>query len=191
MQFCFIRCRRHHRAVELRRYTRFTFIENVISNLPKVTRAKFLGSNGFFYFISACKFGSFKSPFAAITSLSELCFRSRRFKLFVQMKKMISMNYGSSTSIWKPWRWVRLDLIFSMRDIYINSNLNPLTKFTSSSRSTKFKDILPWNISQMIMKTIPISMRIVISYAMKRGTPLWIWLKVNGHCDSNMIRISQ
>ena len=28
-----------------------------------------------------------------------------------------------------------LDLIFSMRDIDINSNLDPLTKFTSSSRS--------------------------------------------------------
>ena len=84
---------------------------------------------------------------------------------------MISMNYGSSTSSWKPWRWVRLDLILTMRDIYINSNLNPLTKFTSSSRSTKLKDILPWNISQMIMKTIPISTRIVISYAMKWGIP--------------------
>ena len=47
------------------------------------------------------------------------------------------------------WRWVRLDLIFSMRDINIISSLNPLTKFTSSSRSTDFKDILPWNISQM------------------------------------------
>ena len=64
---------------------------------------------------------------------------------------------------------MRLDLIFSVRDIYINSNLNPLTKFTSSSRSTKFKDILPWNISQMITKTVPISTRIVISYAMKLG----------------------
>ena len=31
---------------------------------------------------------------------------------------------------------MRLDLIFSMRDIYINSNPNSLTKFTSSSRST-------------------------------------------------------
>ena len=59
---------------------------------------------------------------------------------------------------------MRLDLIFSMRDIYINSNLNLLTKFTSSSRSSKLKDILPWNISQMIMKTIPISTRIVVSY---------------------------
>ena len=44
--------------------------------------------------------------------------------LLVQSKKVISMNYGSSTSSWKPWRWVRLDLILWMRDIYINSNLN-------------------------------------------------------------------
>ena len=33
---------------------------------------------------------------------------------------MISMNYGSSTSSWKSWRWVRLDLILSMSDIYIS-----------------------------------------------------------------------
>ena len=33
---------------------------------------------------------------------------------------------------------VRLDLVLTMRDIYINSNPNPLTKFTSSSRSTEF-----------------------------------------------------
>ena len=58
---------------------------------------------------------------------------------------------------------MRLDLIFSVWYIYINSNLNPLTKFTSSSRSTEFKDILPWNIPQMIIKTAPMSMRIVIS----------------------------
>ena len=95
----------------------------------------------------------------------------------VQMKKVISRNYGSNTSSWKPWRWVRLDLIFSMRDIYINSNPNPLTKFPSSSRSTKFKDILPSNISQMITKTIPINTGIVTTYVMKRSI--------------NMIKISQ
>ena len=50
---------------------------------------------------------------------------------------------------------MRLDLIFSMRDIYINSNLNPNSEFTSSSRSTEFKDILPRNISQMITKDRP------------------------------------
>ena len=66
----------------------------------------------------------------------------------------------------------RLELILAMRDIYINSNLNPLTKFTSSNTSTEFKGILPWNISEMVLKTIPISMRIVISYAIKQGIPL-------------------
>ena len=38
-----------------------------------------------------------------------------------------------------------LPLIHLVRNIYINSNLNPLAKFTSSSRSTEFKHILPWN----------------------------------------------
>ena len=82
---------------------------------------------------------------------------------------MISMNYGSSTSSWKPWRWVRFDLTLSMRDIYINANLNPLTKFTSSNKNTEFKDILPRKISQMITKTVPIGKRIVTSNTMKRG----------------------
>ena len=67
---------------------------------------------------------------------------------------------------------MRLDLIFSMRDIYINSNLNSLTKFTNSSRRTEPKDTLPWSIFQMITKAIPISMGIVISYRIKQGIPL-------------------
>ena len=125
-----------------------------------------------------------------LLGLPELYFRLRRFILLVKTKKFISINYGSSTRSWKPWRWMRLDLIFSMRDIYINSNPNSLPKFTSSSRNTKLKDILPWNISQMIMKIIPISMRIVISYAMKWGLLLWIWLKVTGNWD-NTSRISE
>ena len=141
--------------------SRFTFVENTISNSRKVQRGKFLGSNGLFSFISICKFGRFKNPFATIISLPELYFRFRRFIFLVPSKKVISVNYGSSTSSWKPWRLVRLKLIIYTRDIYINSNLNPLTKFTSSSGSTKLKDILPWNISQMIMKTIPISKRTV------------------------------
>ena len=55
-------------------------------------------------------------------------------------------------------------LILVMRDIKINSNLNPLTKVIRSSRSTEFKATFPWNISQMIMKIIPISMRTVITH---------------------------
>ena len=48
--------------------------------------------------LAYAKLGSFKNPFAMITSLSELCFRFRIFILLVQTKKVISMNYGSSTS---------------------------------------------------------------------------------------------
>ena len=121
-----------------------------------------------FILLGICKFGSFKNPLAKITSLSELYFRFRRFILFVQTKKVISMKYGRTTSSWKLWRWVRLDLILTIKNTYINPNLNPLTKLTS------FKDIFPWNISQMITKTAPISTRTVISYAINRFIPLWI-----------------
>ena len=112
-----------------------------------------------------------------ITSLSEIYFRIIRFILLVQTKKGISVNYGSSTNSWKPWRWVRLDLISSMRDICINSNLNPFMfqPEPSSCRSTEVKDILLWNISQMFTKTIPISTRIVISFAVKQDILLWNW----------------
>ena len=186
-KYCFIRCRRQHLwAVKYRKYSRFTFVENTI-----LLRAKFLGSHGLFCFISICKFGSFKNTFPTITSLYELYFRFRRFILLVQTKEVISMNYGNSRSSWKPWRWVTLDLILKTGDIYINSNLNPLKKFTSSSRSSEFKDILPRNISQMITKAVLISTRIVISYTMKQGISSWVWQKVNGNWDDNIIRISQ
>ena len=89
----------------------------------------------------------------------------------VKTKTVISMNYGSSTSSWKPRRWLRLNLIFTMMNIYINSNLTPIIKVFLRSRSTKLKNILPWNISQMIMKTIPSSTRIIISSVIKQGVP--------------------
>ena len=109
------------------------------SSLPNVPRAKFLGSDGLLYFISICKFCCLKNSFGTITSLSELYFRFWRFILLVQMKKEVSMNYGSSTSSCKPWRWVRLDLIFLMRVTYNNSTRNPLAKFSNSSRRTSLK----------------------------------------------------
>ena len=125
-------------------------------------------------FITICKIGIFKNPFVTITILFELFFRFKRFILLVQMKKIISMNYRSSTSSWKQWRWLRLDLIFSISNIHINSNLTPITRFTSSSRSTNLKNVFPWNISQLITKTIPVRLRIVVNYN-EMGHPVWIW----------------
>ena len=101
------------------------------------------------------------------------------------------MKYGSSTNSWKPWRWVRFDLILTMKGIYFNSNLNILKKVTSSNRINKFKDIFPCNTSELITKTFPISTRTVISYVIKWVIQLWLWWKVNENWDNNMIRITQ
>ena len=60
----------------------------------------------------------------------------------------------------------------------------------AAAETLKLK-ILPWNISQMIMKTIPISTRVVISYSMKWDILFWVSWKVNANWDNNMIRISQ
>ena len=122
----------------------------------------------FYYHVQAWQL---QECFAMIASLPELYFRLRWFILLEQMKIVISMKFGSSTSSWKSWRWMTLHSIFILRDIYFSSNLNSLTKSTSSSGSTELKDILPWDLSQMIMKTIPISTRVVVSYMMKWGHP--------------------
>ena len=97
------------------------------------------------------------------------------------------MWYNSSTNSWKPWRCTRCNLIFTVRDIYINFNLDPLTW---NSKSTKLKDILQWNIPQMITKTILINTRIVISCAMKSGIAFGVLMKVKGNLGKN-IRICQ
>ena len=70
---------------------------------------------------SISKFGSFKNPFAMITSLSKIHFKYKIFILLsqAQRKEVLSMSYGSSTNSWKSWGWIRLDLIFIMRNIYI------------------------------------------------------------------------
>ena len=70
------------------------------------------------------------------------------FFLLIQMRKMIYMAYGSSTSSWKPWSSMRLDLIFTMtRDIDIYSNLHLPKKNSSCSKSIKLQDINQWNMS--------------------------------------------
>ena len=136
----------------------------LFSNLWEVQGMRFLAKDGLFCFIIICNFGSFKNPFSLIAIMSEFYFRFRRFFLLVQTKEVISTNHGSSISCWKPMRGLRFDMLLTMQDIDINFNLSLLTKFTSSSRGTAFKHILPRNISQMITKAIPICLKIVISY---------------------------
>ena len=88
----------------LSRYSRLNIVEKTTCNSLKVSTAKCLGSDWLFCFITRCKSGSFRNLFETITSLSELYCRFRGFILLVQTKKVISMNYSSSTSNWKSWR---------------------------------------------------------------------------------------
>ena len=152
-------------------YSRFTFLENTTNYSPKVARAKFLGSERLSCFISISNFERFNNPFATITSLPELHFTYRTFILSVQTKEEISMSYGSSTGSWKLWRWLRHNLIFMVSDVHVDFNMDPMMKCISSSKSTEFKDILPWSISQMITNIIPVIMGIVMRYAIKWTPP--------------------
>ena len=56
-------------------------------------------------------------------------------------------------------------------DIYINSGLDPLKKFSNCCKSSKFRDIPSQNISQMIIKTTPICTRIVYKLHNEKGNP--------------------
>ena len=104
--------------------------------------------------------------------MSKLQFRCRGFILLTKTKEAIFMGYSSSTSSWKPYRLLILDLIFMIRDMCINFILNPLTKFTtSSSRGINFTDILPWKISLMITKIVSINRRIITICTIKRSIP--------------------
>ena len=102
-------------------------------------RSKFPGGDNSSCSISKCY--RLKKSFATITFLSELEHKQNKFILLVQTKEVIFMGYGRSTSSWKPRRWMRLDLIFMIRGIYINSNLNPHTKLSCSSRDTQVRDV--------------------------------------------------
>ena len=64
-----------------------TLLKTLLVICHKVSRAKFLESDGFFCLSSICKFGSFKNPFTMITGLPKIYFRFRRSIQSVQIKK--------------------------------------------------------------------------------------------------------
>ena len=68
---------------------------------------------------------------------------------------------------------MRLKLITAIRKISINSCLNTVIKCRSSNRSIQVKDFFPWNFSQMITRTVPISRRITKScFPNQKGYPI-------------------
>ena len=91
--------RQHLRVIKWKRYSWYTLAANTIINSPKVARAKFLGSDRCCCCISISKFGTFKNPFGIIFSVSDIYFRCWGFILVVQIKQLIFVRYGNSTSI--------------------------------------------------------------------------------------------
>ena len=110
------------------------------------------------------------------------------------MKKVISMNHSSSTSKWKPQRWVRFDLMLMMKDIYIviNSNLSPLTKFTSS-RSTEFKENGTSPMEHLSNDHLEHHNQHENSHnlCIEIGHPVLSLQEINGKSQNGTIRISQ
>ena len=140
-------------------------------------------------FISIFRFCSLKNPFATITSLSELYFRFR--KLFSQctQNKWFLWTAAAQAAENRRDEW---GLTWYLRwGIYTS-----VPTWTHGQNSLAAEEALSLKISYhgtsfIDRLDIQIIMRMVISYAMKRGIPLWIWQKVNGNWDNNVIRISQ
>ena len=138
-------------------YSRFTFVEMTISILSKLERAKFLESNSFVLLAYA----SLVAPRALLQWL------------------LACLNFtleSQELSFWYKWNEWGLTWYF-LWGIYTSiPNWSHSQNSLAAAEALRYpqQDILPWNISQMMTKTIPISTRIVISYAMKLGIPLWI-----------------
>ena len=151
-----------------------------------------MGSNRRFCFISISRFGSFKNSFATITSMFEFQFRYRRFILLIQANEEISLSYGTSKRNWKPWNKAWPD-IYDERYIFINSNLDQLTKVSTSSKC-KSRDLSSDHDDcpnqHKNNRTLSNEKGHHLLSLMKRDITFWVWWNVNGNWG-NMIRISQ
>ena len=68
-QFYLIRCKKQdHKTIKKNKNNTFPFVKNAICNSVKL-KIKLVCHNRFLCFISITKFGKFKSPFVAITTL--------------------------------------------------------------------------------------------------------------------------
>ena len=157
-KYCFIRCRiQHLQAVEYRKYSRFTFFENtihqksrkpsfweVIQSFVLLAFARFVASRTLLQWLVTCLNLALDADFTILLVKAKTDFH----ELWQQHKQLKIMQTS------EDWP-----------DIYDDEYI--LITFFSSSRSAKFKNILSWNISQMVMKAFPSSTRIMISYVIK------------------------
>ena len=110
-------------------------------------------------------------------------YKRKTWFLWTMAAAQAAENHGDDRGLVRYFRW---GIYTSILTLTYSQD-----RFTNSSRSTEFKDILPWDIFEMITKIILSSTRIVLSNVMKLSIPLWIWWKVSGNWSNSMVRISQ
>ena len=134
----------------MNKYSRFTFDENIFSNLQFI---RLFCSNS----ISKCS--SFKNPFA--TTLSELLFRCRRFILLMQTKKWFLWAIAEAQTIQKHggeqcWTWYLQWRITTSIPTWTDSQNSIATAETqswkTSSHGTSLKLLRPSRPSQSAQK---------------------------------------
>ena len=153
-------------------------------------RANFLVSNGLFVLLAYASLAPSRTLLQWLLACLNFTLESEVYPFGTNEKTDLS-------KLWKQHKQLKtMEMSETWSDIFYEGYIHQLQpestpKLTSTSRSTKLKIILPWNIYRLITKTISISMRIVISYAMRWGILLWIWWNINGNWDNNISRVSQ
>ena len=122
------------------------------------------------YLISINKFGSFKNPFATITSLSKLHFKCTRFILLVKI------IFTDSNELWqqKPLKWLRYDLMYKMKDIYINSHRNQLLNSAVVTATPSLKTFSQ-GTSHKLSQRLSQSLRNYHKLCDKKEHPICVW----------------
>ena len=141
-QFCFIRYRpQRHQTIEWGGIADLPLLRTLLAIRQRSWEPIFWEVMGSFVLLAHERLAAARTVLQRLLACLNFTLESEDLSFWYKRKCDFYELWQQRTSNWKPWRWVRLDLVLSMRDIYINSNLNLLTKLTSSRRSTEFKDI--------------------------------------------------
>ena len=108
-------------------------------------------------------------------------YKWKKWFLWTMVASQAAENHGDKWSL----TWYFLWAIYKSIPTWTHSQ-NSVVAAEALSLKISFH-----GTSHIITKIVPISTRIVVSDAMKWGILLWIWWKVNGNWDSNMVKIFQ
>ena len=64
---------------------------------------------------------------------------------------VVTNKRGDFYDLWQQHKQLKIMVMSEIWPV----NLDQLTKFSNSSKKTKFEYIVPWKVSRMIMKTVP------------------------------------